>query len=101
MGAAAQPALLVLIDALQDPREGVRWRSAWALGQLGPGARAAVPALVGAFADARIRGHVVDALGRIGPGARDAVPTLVAALGDPSATYAGGPRRPSPRTPAS
>jgi HEAT repeat protein/lysophospholipase L1-like esterase len=29
MGAAAEPAVMALVVALEDPREGVRWRAAW------------------------------------------------------------------------
>jgi CubicO group peptidase (beta-lactamase class C family) len=69
------------IAALRDPDAGVRERAAEVLGMLGPGAAAAVPALVRSFSDADpyVQGKAAEALGRIG---REAVPALSRALED-------------------
>jgi HEAT repeat protein len=72
-----------LIDVLTksaDPRE--RARAAQALGELGPKAKDAVPALVSALDDdaPSVRVDATVALGRIGPDARAAVPHLVATM---------------------
>ncbi len=41
-----------LIAGLEDPDTSVRWSSAWALGEIGPAAAEAVPALTVALWDA-------------------------------------------------
>jgi len=60
--------------------------AARALGQLGPAAAEAVPALITALgdADAKVRHSAVLALGQLGPAAVRAVPALTAALQDPT-----------------
>ena len=68
-----------LIDALDDDHRAVREGVAHALGDLGPAAEAAVPALIGrvkADDDDFVRWKAVRALGFIGPAARDAIPML-------------------------
>jgi HEAT repeat protein len=73
-----------LVAALADKAAKVRRRAAESLGDLGPGARSAVAALVKATGDAdpTVRWAAVDALGQLGPAAEEAVPTLVEALKD-------------------
>jgi HEAT repeat protein len=65
----------------------VRWAAADALGRIGPGAKAAVPALLEALQDeqASLRALAAQALGEIGRegGARAAVPALIKGLRDP------------------
>jgi HEAT repeat protein len=121
-GARAVPALLELLtrddlpigplapsDELDQDR--VRARAAAVLGQIGPEARAAVPALIGLLKPRdplapstspdvldglhpfTARGQAAHALGQMGPAAREAVPTLIALLRD--APHAGR----LPRTP--
>lgn len=50
------------------------------LGEMGPDARVAVPALIDALKDEVLRVAAVDALGDIGPDAKAAVPALMEAL---------------------
>jgi HEAT repeat protein len=61
-----------------------RWYAAYALGQIGPEARAAVEPLMKILENPReheyVRGNAAWALGRIGPGAEAAVPLLVETL---------------------
>ncbi len=94
--AHAGPAVPNLIEALRpgggappanDPEgedERARWRGrvVWALGNIGPAARAAVPALVRVLTrehdgDDVLRGAAAYALGEIGPSAGEAVPALL------------------------
>ena len=62
----------------------VRRASATALGQIGPAAAEAVPALIKVLGDAErvVRGRAAEALGKIGPAAAEAVPALIKVLGD-------------------
>ncbi len=64
---------------LQDEDKQVRRRAAYALGQIGPDATAAVPALAVAADDTQLEvgWYALDALGRIGPAAKTAVPDIV------------------------
>jgi HEAT repeat protein len=83
LGAIGAPAVPPLIDALESNSSMVRRRAASTLGEIGPAAKDAVPALVrlikkygapkGAGAEA------VQTLGNIGPAAAEAIPTLHAA----------------------
>ena len=88
IGPVAVPAL---IEALKNEHSevGVRGGAAYVLGQIGPEAQAAVPALIEALEDkgvsARRRGVYVhrqaaSALGRMGPEGRAAFPALVEAV---------------------
>lgn len=63
----------------------VRSRAIDGLMELGPDARAAVPALIGLLGDEypKVRLRAAETLGRIGPEAKAAVPQLVAVLEDP------------------
>jgi HEAT repeat protein len=70
-------------DVLTESRDARRRaRAAEALGELGPGAKDAVPALIAALDDDSplVRIMAADALGRVGPEAKAAVPRLVAGL---------------------
>lgn len=80
-----EPSVPGLLDILNGPDPDMRVCAAEALGGIGPGARAAVPALVRALRandpvlddKARIlRDHAIVALGKIGAAARPAVPAL-------------------------
>jgi HEAT repeat protein len=70
---------------LGDDEYEVRWRAAYALAQIGPPARDAVPVLVGMLQDRPrvVSRYALYALGRIGPGAAAAVPQIVTAMQDP------------------
>jgi HEAT repeat protein len=76
MGPAAVPALEQAIEA-GGKREG-RHVAVVVLGQIGPPAKAAVPALVAALKDPEplTREAAAEALGRIGPAAHEAIPAL-------------------------
>jgi HEAT repeat protein len=67
-----------LARALEDENLRVRQTAAVALGQIGPEAAPAVPALVKTLAhsDDVLRRQAAAALGRIGPAAREALPAL-------------------------
>lgn len=69
----------------RDSDDESRRRAAYALGQIGPPAEAAVPALAAALESRslELRHSAADALGRIGPAAKDAVPKLLAGLASP------------------
>jgi HEAT repeat protein len=58
----------------------LRAKAVAALGEIGPEAKAAVPALIDALKDASIRADVATALGNMGSAAKDAVPALREAL---------------------
>ena len=64
------------IEALKSPEVNVRRGAAKALGEIGPGAKDAVPELVEALDDEDMDLIAVWALGRIGPAARAAVPAI-------------------------
>jgi HEAT repeat protein len=102
----AAPAVPALIDAIreEDPLTGLF--AVLALGQIGPDARTAVPALIewlrsrdtvnvacatgmtGRRAQLPIAAAAAETLGKIGPDARSAVPALVSALADPRSSVA-------------
>ena len=84
---AGATVVLALIKAPGDPLPGVRAEAAWAFGEIGSAAVAAVPALTEALwdADRDVRHFVVWALGSIGPAAVAAVPALAEATQDPEA----------------
>ena len=99
----------MLLDALESRDDYVSAFAAWTLGNMGDGARAAVPALVRALKREKTNAVVSGALARIGPAAAKAVPVLLEALRSPDAdrrwraarTLAGSApphRRPSSRS---
>jgi HEAT repeat protein len=78
--------LPALIMALQDSDQDVRAWSAQAIGDIGPEAATAVPALVNLLSkDSYSRISVFIALHDIGPVARGALPALKPYLSDPDA----------------
>lgn len=82
LGASALPEL---IEHLKDDDDTVRRIAAWALGEMGPAARDAVPALIAVLEDkdsGGARGCAAEALCKIGPTAKSAVPALREALKD-------------------
>jgi HEAT repeat protein len=76
-----------LAKELRNEDAQVRQRAAIALAELGPKAKAAVPALISALRDPDpgVRRMAASALGEIGPDARRAVPALKNALKDENA----------------
>ncbi len=75
IGQADEPVLNALIATLgKDPDSAVRVDAAQALGQLGPKAKSAVPALLRALKDGDVQRYAAEALGRIG---RSAVQPLI------------------------
>ncbi|MEM9906226.1 MAG: HEAT repeat domain-containing protein [Cyanobacteria bacterium P01_D01_bin.44] len=87
--AEAYPAVPALRRALRAPQ--LAPKAAQALGQIGPGAQAAVPNLIARLSGAaNIRFAAVEALGDIGPAARTATPALVDLLGDSTTGQAAG-----------
>jgi hypothetical protein len=86
LGSLASVQIPNLMDCLtNDPSPNVRMAAASALGQIGPDARVAAPALFRAAKDTNetVRIHAYWVLGQILPGAQLAVPVLVAGLADP------------------
>lgn len=83
-GVELGPAVAALAGRLQDEDEGemVRAMAAWTLGKLGPAARPALPALVGALRDASVSLEAGVALLRLRDPA--ALRPLVQSLGEPS-----------------
>jgi HEAT repeat protein/S1-C subfamily serine protease/phage FluMu protein Com len=77
-GAAAKPAVDVLIEAVKDNDPEVRQAASVALGKIGPDAKAAVLALEVALkeTDPVVRGSVIVTLGEIGPEAGHTVREL-------------------------
>ena len=69
-----------LIEQLKDPNFKARDDAARALGDLGPVARDAVPALIEYFENGDFTGAAGWSLGSIGPAAKTAVPALLKAL---------------------
>src|SRR5262249_17257568 len=69
----------------RNPEARIRHYAADALGEIGPAAKAAVPALISALKDQdwEVRRATANALGKIGPAPKDAVPGLMVALKDP------------------
>ena len=78
IGADAETVLPVLLKAVKSERAEEAYGAARLIGELGPEAASAVPALNNELpaADPILTALLADALGRVGPGAKDAVPTL-------------------------
>ena len=76
----SKDAVPVLSEALEN--ENTRYWSALALGELGPEAKAAVPALAKALSDERptVQRELLIALARIGPDSAPAVPAIIPLL---------------------
>lgn len=72
------------VARLKDKDDKVRLKAAFSLRQLGPEAKAAVPALLGILKDKNVdvRREAAFALQRIGPAAKTAIPALIDALQD-------------------
>jgi HEAT repeat protein len=86
-GKKPQPArgdLSGLVTLLKEGDDSSRAGAASALGDLGPGAKTAVPALAAALRDEYegVREQAARALGQIGPDAKAAVPALQVTLRD-------------------
>ena len=78
-------ALAILAGLIETPRWAVGHQATWALLQLGPKARPAVPALVKALKDPRqvVRSHSAEALREVGAAdVRAVIPALMAAMDD-------------------
>jgi HEAT repeat protein len=84
IGPSATP---VLINALKH--ENLRGHAAYILGQIGPDAAAATPALAKLLTDKneRVAQEAAVALANIGPGAKDAVPALIEVLRQPDSPH--------------
>ncbi len=83
LGPEAKPAVLALMEALNDQESFIRLQAAKALGKIGPGAKVAAPALRTALANEKdyVRLTVAEALWRVNQDP-DAVHVLVQALKD-------------------
>jgi HEAT repeat protein len=99
IGSQAREAVPELAAAVLDQNLNVRFFAAKTLANVGPDAKAAIPALIKALATfpggtppldgpqryyADTRWVAAEALGAVGPGAKDAVPALQKALNDSS-----------------
>lgn len=71
-------AIACFIRALKSPSDITRYSAAMQLGDHGPSAKSAVPALASALSDTsrNVRRYSAEALGKIGPIAKDALPAL-------------------------
>jgi len=69
---------------LKSPITAERWRAAWALAEIGPPAKAAIPEIAQLVKDPDpiVRFVAVESLGRFGPHAKSAVPVVREALRD-------------------
>ncbi len=83
IGPASVPALVAVVRGRREDRDVAR--AARLLGEMGPAAAAAVPALVEAYTNAHgpTAEALATALGHLGPKARAAIPALRRALGAP------------------
>jgi HEAT repeat protein len=88
-----EPAVDPLIEVLKDKDEEARPLAAQVLGDIGPAAKKAIPALIEALkdddADPSVRNSAASALAEMGPAAKPAVPALLAALKDDDAGVRG------------
>ena len=81
-----EPALMELIDVLENSDENERILAAQTLADMGLRAKEAVPALCKAIKDQSkdVRAQAAEGLGQISQGTGDAIPSLIDALGDSS-----------------
>jgi HEAT repeat protein len=81
-----EPRVAELIEGLKDTNPTVRYHAAQELGNIGPAAAAAAPALTDALKDSKgnVRIEAAFALGNIGPAATAAAPALSELLKDAS-----------------
>ncbi len=91
-GPAGESAVAALAEAVRAPiidddkgNPYRHWRSAEALGEIGPAAAEAVPALMAAMErdDGTVSAYAMLALGKIGQAAKDALPAIIKKLADP------------------
>src|SRR3954452_13901212 len=75
MGATSTSALVTAMNDRNNDAA-VRRKAAEALGEIGPGAKAAVKPLTEAIKDKEVALSAVKALGSIGPDAKSAIPAL-------------------------
>jgi HEAT repeat protein len=75
-------AVATLAELLRDKNDHVRYAAAWALWEVGPPAKTAVPALVELLKDAEVKDAAAGALGGIGPEATPAAAALANLLKD-------------------
>jgi len=90
MPCAAPAAIDLLIEATTAKDENTRAAAARALGQIGPTAARAVPALIGLLAEkaaVKVRLAALLALARMGPAAAPAVEKLIPFLADPAPRF--------------
>ncbi len=82
----------MLTAALRDADAGVRRNAVRTLGQIGPAAAEAMPALISALRDEHtvFYSDAAKALGQIGPAAAEAMPALISALRDEHASVRRG-----------
>src|SRR5262249_7502374 len=81
LGRIGREGVPALIDVLKGRQE-IAFVAAKVLGNIGPEARAAGPALIDALEEEKLTSWAAEALGKIGPDARDAVAALGAAYKD-------------------
>jgi HEAT repeat protein len=84
LGKSGPKAVPALIDMLKDENSGVRMSAAYALGQIGPDAKAALPALMRLLEDksSEARGSAAEAVARIAPAEKTTIPALTHLLRD-------------------
>jgi HEAT repeat protein len=83
MGSSAKDAVLALVRVLHDPEANVSHAAAYALGQIGPAARGAVPALLAYAPNMGFFDSAYFAKAVLSPIGAAAVPALRTALDDP------------------
>lgn len=86
IGEASAPAVPELIKAMEQDKEEIASEAAWALGGIGPEAKAAIPALIAGVDKPHLLKPAAWALGMIGPESKAAVPKLCALLQHQDAT---------------
>jgi HEAT repeat protein len=82
-----------LIKNLDDRDAQIRHQAVKSLGDMGPKAKEAVPALIKTFGDPELRTYAFRALGAIGREAKETVPALIKTLAGPDANVRQGAAR--------